>query len=59
MVDSVRMRRLIMTEPDQVIRDMLNYNCVSISAYDDREVAVEMIQRYDVNALPVVDSQGV
>jgi magnesium transporter len=38
---------------------MLNYNCISISAYDDREVAVEMIQRYDVNALPVVDSDGV
>ena len=59
LVDIVRMRRLIMTEPQTLIQGMLNYNCVSISAYDDREVAVEMIQRYDVNALPVVDSEGV
>jgi magnesium transporter len=59
LVDIVRMRRLIMTEPNTRIQQMLNYNCVSISAYDDREVAVEMIQRYDVNALPVVDSEGV
>ncbi len=59
LVDIVRMRRLIMTEPAALIQEMLNYNCVSISAYDDREVAVEMIQRYDVNALPVVDSEGV
>jgi len=59
LVDVVRMRRLIMTEPQAVIQSMLNYNCISISAYDDREVAVEMIQRYDVNALPVVDSEGV
>ncbi len=59
LVDIVRMRRLIMTEPQTLIQGMLNYNCVSISAYDDREVAVEMIQRYDVNALPVVDSDGV
>lgn len=59
LVDIVRMRRLIMAAPNVLIQDMLNYNCISISAYDDREVAVEMIQRYDVNALPVVDSQGV
>jgi magnesium transporter len=59
LVDIVRMRRLMMTEPTALIQEMLNYNCVSISAYDDREVAVEMIQRYDVNALPVVDSEGV
>ena len=59
LIDIVRMRRIIMSEPDSIILDMLNYQYVSLSAYDDREVAVEMIQRYDVNALPVVDSEGV
>ncbi len=59
LLDIVRLRRLIMAEPGTVIRDMLNYSCVSISAFDDREVAVEQISRYDINALPVVDSDGV
>jgi magnesium transporter len=59
LVDIVRTRRLIMTEPGTIIEDMLNFNCISISAHDDREVAVERIQRYDVNALPVVDADGV
>lgn len=59
LVDIVRMRRLIMANPSTVIKDMLNYSFVSLSAYDDREVAVDMIQRYDVSALPVVDSEGV
>ncbi|WP_269526209.1 magnesium transporter [Coraliomargarita parva] len=59
LIDIVRMRRLIMAPPERVIRDMLNFNFVSLSAFDDQEVAVEMIQRYDVNALPVVDSEGV
>jgi magnesium transporter len=59
LIDIVRMRRLIMSPPDSIIADMLNYNFVCLSAYDDREVAVEAIQRYDVNALPVVDSEGV
>lgn len=59
LVDIVRMRRLIMTQPSTVLKEILNYQFVSISAYEDREVAVEQIQRYDVNALPVVDSDGV
>ncbi len=59
LIDIVRMLRLIMAEPGTVIKDMLNYNFVSVSAYEDREVAVEMIQRYDINALPVLDSEGV
>lgn len=59
LVDVVRMRRIIMAPPETVIRDILNYQFVSLSAFDDREVAVEQIKRYDVNALPVVDSEGV
>ena len=59
LIDKVRMRRLILSHPDQIIRDLLNYNCISISAFDDREIAVEMIKKYDFNALPVVDSEGV
>ena len=53
------MRQLIAWRPSSVISEMLNYQFVSLSAYDDRKVAVERIQRYDVNALPVVDSDGV
>jgi magnesium transporter len=59
LIDILRMRRLIMSPLQTVLRDILNYRFVSLSAYDDQEVAVEMIQRYDVNALPVVDSEGV
>lgn len=59
LIDILRMRRLIMAEPTTVIKDILNYSFVSISAYEDREVAVDMIQRYDISALPVVDSDGV
>jgi magnesium transporter len=59
LIDIVRMRRIFMADPKTVLKDILNYNCIYISAFEDREVAVEMIQRYDVSALPVVDSEGV
>lgn len=58
LVDALQMRRIIMAEPGTVIKDLLNYQFVCLSAYDDREVAVEKIQRYDTTALPVVDSKG-
>jgi len=59
LIATVRMRRIILAAPGTVIRDLIDSNYVSISAFDDREVAVEAIQRYDLNALPVVDSGGV
>lgn len=59
LIDILRMRRLIMAPLDTVLRDLLNYRFISLSAFDDQEVAVEQIRRYDVNALPVVDSEGV
>jgi magnesium transporter len=59
LIDILRMRRLIMSSPETVIKDILNYQFVCLSAYDDREVAVEQIKRYNTNALPVVDSEGV
>ena len=59
LVDVLRLRRLILSPPDTVIEELLNYRFASLSASDDREVAVDKIQRYDVNALPVTDSEGV
>jgi magnesium transporter len=59
LVDILRMRRLILAPLNTVLSELLNYRFFSLSAYDDQEFAVEQIQRYDVNALPVVDSDGV
>ncbi|MDP4693941.1 MAG: CBS domain-containing protein, partial [Opitutales bacterium] len=35
LIDIVRMRRIILAAPGTVIKDILNYNCISISAFDD------------------------
>jgi magnesium transporter len=59
LVDDIELRRLILAEPDQTIADVMDHKFVALSAFDDREEAVRTIQRYDVVALPVVDSDGV
>ena len=58
LMGTIRIRHLILASPKKEIRDMMempNY----ISAFADREDAVKMIKKYDLVALPVIDSHGV
>jgi magnesium transporter len=59
LIDDFELRRLILADPEQQIREIMDDNYVALSAFDDGEVAVRTIQRYDMVALPVVDSDGV
>ncbi len=59
LIDVLRLRRIILGSPEDKVESILNHQYVSLSAFDDRERAVEVIQRYDTNALPVLDSEGI
>lgn len=59
LLDGLRVRRLIMADPSVAIESIMDRKFVALSAFDDREIAVQIIQRYDLYALPVVDSDGV
>ncbi|TVR52338.1 MAG: magnesium transporter [Puniceicoccaceae bacterium] len=59
LLDALRLRRFIMASPDDKVESLMDYDFIAMNAFEDREKAVEMVQLYDLNALPVVDSQGV
>jgi magnesium transporter len=59
LIDAIELRRFILADPADTVEKIMDYSFVSISAFDDREKAVQMIQHYDLDALPVVDSEGV
>lgn len=59
LLDALRLRRFIMADPNSTVEKLMDHRFISLPATEDREKAVEMIKRYDVNALPVVDSTGV
>lgn len=59
LIDVVRLRRIILASPADKVESILNYKFMSLSAFDDRERGVEVIQRYDLNAVPVLDSEGI
>jgi magnesium transporter len=53
------LRRLILAAPAERIADIMEESVIGISAREDREKAVELIRRYDLVALPVVDASGI
>lgn len=59
LIDDVRLRKLILAEPTEAVATVMDRHFVSLSAYDDREYAAKLMQKYDRVALPVTDSDGV
>ncbi|MBE0430045.1 MAG: magnesium transporter [Thermoleophilia bacterium] len=58
LLDALGLRRFILADPQDTVEQIMDYTFVSLSAFDDREKAVEVIQKYDIVALPVVGSDG-
>ncbi|MGR6835247.1 magnesium transporter [Syntrophomonas erecta] len=59
LLDTLELPRLILANPQQLIEELMNNTFVSLSAFEDREEAVHLMLKYDMFALPVVDSEGV
>ncbi len=53
------LRRLILTPPSERIGDVMEESVVRVSAFEDREKAVQLISRYDITVLPVVDASDI
>jgi magnesium transporter len=59
LIDALALKVFILAEPDATVASLMDHSFVAISAHEDREEAVYMIQRYNRVALPVVDSAGI
>ncbi len=59
LVDGLPLQRFILHSPDTPLAEIMDDSFVCLSAYDDREEAVKVMQRYNRIMLPVVDSGGV
>jgi magnesium transporter len=59
LLDALELQRFVLADPDQTVESIMDRSFVNLSAYDDREVAVRTFDRYDLSAVPVVNSEGV
>lgn len=59
LLDDIELRRVILADPEASVETLMNRSFISVPAFADREEAVNLIRKYDLVALPVVDSTGV
>jgi magnesium transporter len=58
-VDDVRIREILLAQPEAHISDLMDNRFVALKATDDQETAIQMFRDYDRVALPVTDSRGI
>ncbi len=58
LVGALSLRTLILSDPDDVIQEIMEPNVISVSTTEDQETVVQMFSKYNFNALPVVDTEN-
>ncbi len=59
LVDDLRMRELLLTEPGNLIAELMDRQFVALSVDGDQEDAVSEFRKHDRTALPVTDRDGI
>lgn len=59
LIDDLRLRQILLADPNATVESILDRNFVALRASDDREEAVRTMKEVDRVAIPVVDSDGV
>ncbi len=59
LLDALPLRAFILAAPDTTVRSVMDNTFVTLSAFDERERALRLFERYDAVALPVIDEEGV
>ncbi len=58
LIGVVSLRALILAQAQQSIEEIMDSNVISVHAEADQEAVAQLLQRYDLVALPVVDEAG-
>ncbi|HZH87514.1 MAG TPA: magnesium transporter [Brumimicrobium sp.] len=59
LIDDLRIKELILANPNQIVDELINHQFISLNASDDQEEAIKLFKNYDRIALPVVSEEGV
>jgi len=59
LIDEIRIREIILSQPDKIIEEIMDYRFVSLNVLDDQELAIRVFQDQDRVALPVTDVEGI
>lgn len=54
----VSLRKLVISEEDEIIEDILDEDVIYVNTHDDQETVASIFKRYGFLALPVVDNEN-
>ena len=54
----VTVRSLLLSADNQVVENLMDPNFISVNTTDDQELVAELIKRYDLLSIPVVDHEN-
>lgn len=52
------LRKLILSQPDSLMREVMTPNPVFVTTTDDQEMVADTVRRYDLLTIPVVDKEN-
>ena len=58
LLGSIRIEKLLFSDDDVLLCDIMNTDFVCASTHDDEETVADTISKYDLPALPIVDAEG-
>lgn len=58
LIGVVSLKNVVLAAPEQIMEEIAEDEPVSVNAFTDQEEAVILLRRYDLQALPVVDSRN-
>ena len=58
LVGVISLKNLVLAEPDMLVKDLMYDDVVAVHARDDQEEAANLVQKYDLLALPVLDNEN-
>jgi len=59
LLDDLRIRKVLLASPEQLVSDLTDDRLISLNAYDPQEEAIEMFRMNNRVALPVVDHDNI
>lgn len=59
LIDDIALRQLVLADPNDLVKDIMDGHFPFLRAYDDQEEAVRTFKKYDRSVLPVVDSSNI
>ena len=55
---TISIRRLILSENNTLIKDIMDTDIIKINTFDDQEEIAELFKKYDYTSMPVVDKEN-